>query len=288
MPANDLQRVAARIVERGWDRIRLGARDAETYQALTLSARAFFEAPEDVRHESLWLGHGMWAGYQPIPEGDPDIIDQVERFEAPISVLDTPDDLWPWTTGQALALKKCFCTVDVVARNLIRGLVDEVAQLVGRDAVVARELWCRDDASTVVVNSYVTSATAEAAPTPLMKPHTDFGGITVIHAAAGLQHLQFQSKDEWVPAADTDEKQGELAVVLIGDLFAHWLGTTAPTHQVTHAGDMKRLSTVYFHQPNLDTVIDSPDGVTVVAGEHIASMQEHYNQLGSTTASPAA
>lgn len=284
MHPDQIQRAAHGLVHRGWDLLQLGPVEAGAFRLLTDTANAFFQAPDDVRRRSVWPGHGMWAGYQPMPDGDPDLIDHVDRFEAPSAALHSPDDRWPWLSAEARALRQAYGPVSAFASDLVRNCVGQVAVIQGHDPDAAQRLWCHDDASTLVVNFYREQPAPSPSPTVQMKPHADFGGLTVIHVGAGLESLQFQCDDDWLPAAAADDDQPNVVLVLIGQLFAHWLGSQAPIHRVAHAPQQQRLSTVYFHQPHLATVIDGTDGTTIVAGEHIAAMQDHYNHLGMPAA----
>jgi len=257
----------------------LTTRESEAFRRLDAAANGFFTAPHEVRQLSRWPGHGMWAGYQPMPDGDIEVIDHVDRFETPQAMLATSNTEWPWLSAEARALRPALEEVTLLARNLVAATVEEVARLSGRDPDAARRLWCDHDASTLVVNAYRTVPVEGSPVAEKMKPHRDFGGLTLVQVDSGLDALQFQSCDSWRSAGDRSD-HSDLAVMLIGQLFAHWLGMQAPIHRVTQEPHRSRRSTVYFHQPNLDTVIVGPDGGLLVAGAHIRAMQDLYNLLG--------
>jgi isopenicillin N synthase-like dioxygenase len=290
MTATQIEDIAAGLVSRGRAVFRLTAAQAAAFSRLDAAAGRFFGAPQEVLRLSLWPGHGMWAGYQPMPDGDAEVIDQVDRFEVSLELLDRSDAQWPWGSAEARALKQALRAVNAIARDLIAAAVGAVAQLSGREPDAARRLWCEDDASTLVVNAYRSWPAGDTAATGgpaavKMKPHADFGGLSLIQAGRGLDALQFRAGAgaDWEPVTEAGGGDG-LAVMLTGQLFAHWLGTQAPVHRVVHDPGQARMSTVYFHQPNLAAVIPGQDAEPIVAGEHIAAMQDFYNSLGVSPA----
>jgi isopenicillin N synthase-like dioxygenase len=246
---------------------------------LTATAKWFFQASPETLRLSQWPGDGMWAGYQPMPEGDVDVLDQVDRFEVSQALLVSSQDEWPWLSAEARELKHALAAVNAIARDLVAASVEAVSQASGRDPDAARRLWCHDDASTLVVNNYRPIPMAGRSETVKMKPHADFGGLTLIQVDTGLDALQFQADGSW-QLVGGGQDDAHLAVMLVGQLFAHWLGTEAPIHQVVQDPHQSRMSTVYFNQPNLDAAIVNNDGVSIVAGDHIAAMQDLYNHLG--------
>lgn len=282
-PETDLQRVASDLMGRGWTTFRVDVSACEAFGRLGIASEQFFKAPPDVRRLSEWTGHDMWAGYQPMPEGDREVLDHVDRFEVTQGMIDSPETVWPWLSPEARALKVAFGEANRIARRLVAAAVQAVAQAAHRDPDTAVRLWCHDDASTLVVNRYRSIPAADRAVAVKMKPHADFGGLTLIHVGPGLDALQFRTADGWQPVA-ADSRDEDLGVMLTGQLFAHWLGAEAPIHQVVQEPGQPRMSTVYFNQPNLHAVIANEDGESVVAGEHISAMQAHYNSLSAPAA----
>ena len=295
MAATRIEDIAAGLAGRGRAVFRLTPAESGAFSRLDAAAGRFFGAPQEVLSLSLWPGHGMWAGYQPMPDGDAEVIDQVDRFEVSLELLDRSDLEWPWGSAEARALRQALRAVNAIARDLVAAAVGAVAQLSGREPAAARRLWCEDDASTLVVNAYRSwvagggtaaggagaGGAGGGAAAVKMKPHADFGGLSLIQAGRGLDALQFRAGEGWEPVTEAGGGDGAgLAVMLTGQLFAHWLGMQAPVHQVVHDPGQPRLSTVYFHQPNLAAVIPGQDGEPIVAGEHIAAMQDFYNSLG--------
>jgi hypothetical protein len=324
MRGDRMRDAASDLAGRGWSLFGLTAAEQDAFGRLNAAAERFFSAPPEVRARSEWAGDGMWAGYQPMPAGDPDVLDHVDRFETTRQAMAVGEGEWPWRSDQACRLRRALAEVAAISAALVSAAVREVSLNAGHDAAKAQALWCEDDESTLVVNSYrsglgrgggtvlnqtvlnqtvlnqtvlnqtvlnqtvlnqtVLNQTVLNETVVKMKPHADFGGLSLIFAAAGLESLEFEADGGWRPVRVPAGLAGRAGVILIGQLFAHWLGTEAPVHRVVQASGGRRMSTVYFHQPGLDAVIDGPDGVPVVAGEHIAAMQAYYNGLGDPAA----
>ncbi len=90
--------------------------------------------------------------------------------------------------------------------------------------------------------------------------HTDYGSLTILHAEDRPGGLQVRRGDgTWIdvrPSADS-------FVVNIGDLMAMWTNDrwVSTLHRVANpvradAGRSRRLSLVFFHQPNYDALIE--------------------------------
>ncbi|HZV27274.1 MAG TPA: 2OG-Fe(II) oxygenase family protein [Acidothermaceae bacterium] len=283
MPDIRVQYIAPELVRRGWATFRLDPGESQAFARLSETAKRFFRAPPQTLRLSEWPGHGMWAGYQPMPDGEAEIVDQVDRFEVSQAMLVSSDEEWPWLSAEARELKQVLSAANAIAQDLVAASVEGVAQVSGRDPDAARRLWCHDDASTLVVNNYRSVPVKNQSVAVKMKPHADFGGLTMVQVDTGLDALQFQASDGW-QSVTSGSDDADLAVMLIGQLFAHWLGTEAPIHQVVQNPHQSRMSTVYFNQPSLDAVIVNKSGTSVVAGEHIAAMQDFYNKLGASPA----
>ncbi len=284
MRGDRMRDAASDLAGRGWSLFGLTAAEQDAFGRLDAAAERFFSAPPGVRARSEWAGDGMWAGYQPMPAGDPDVLDHVDRFETTRQAMAVGEGEWPWRSDQASGLRRALTEVAAICAALVSAAVREVSLNAGHDAAKAQALWCEDDESTLVVNSYRSGLGRGSGDAVKMKPHADFGGLSLIFAAEGLESLEFETGSGWRPVSVPAGLAGRAGVILIGQLFAHWLGTEAPVHRVVQASGGRRMSTVYFHQPGLDAVIDGPDGVPVVAGEHIAAMQAYYNGLGDPAA----
>ena len=111
--------VAAGLLSRGFEPLPLEAGEREAFRRLGDVSARFFSAPDDILRRSQWSGEGSWAGYQPMPDGDPDVVDNIDRFEASHEMLSFPDDAWPWLSGPAHELRTALTAVDEVARRIV-------------------------------------------------------------------------------------------------------------------------------------------------------------------------
>lgn len=89
--------------------------------------------------------------------------------------------------------------------------------------------------------------------------HSDFGTLTFVHQESVVGGLQILTEEGW---ADVKPVPGAY-VVNIGDLMARWTNDrwTSTVHRVANsqsgaAAGARRLSLIYFNQPNMDTPID--------------------------------
>jgi isopenicillin N synthase-like dioxygenase len=89
--------------------------------------------------------------------------------------------------------------------------------------------------------------------------HSDYGSLTIVRQEEAPGGLQVFTKDgDWVPVPVIP---GAL-VVNIGDLMAQWTNDlwTSTRHRVANpprdSGDTRRMSLVFFHQPNYDAIIE--------------------------------
>ena len=90
-------------------------------------------------------------------------------------------------------------------------------------------------------------------------PHTDFGGLTVLATDGSPGGLQVQLEGQWhdvMPIPDA-------LIINLGDLMARWTNDRwrSTFHRVVNpppdvAASTRRLSLVYFHQPNFDAHIE--------------------------------
>ncbi|CAE6851453.1 2OG-Fe(II) oxygenase family protein [Paraburkholderia domus] len=217
-----------------------------------------------------WSGNGMWSGYQPLPEGDPQHIDMVERYEMPAAALKAA--LNP--SGPALApegeLHAALRAAHDRSIDLIGRLIATAAATRGHAEDKTRSLWLEDHESTTVVNYYPPLLLDPIA----MKAHRDFGGLTIIFFEPGKAGaLDIHDGNDW-RAIPPDA----CACAIVGELLAGWLGCTPPLHRVRSTA-VPRTSLVVFHQPAFDRTVRFKDGSLVNAGQHIAARQAEYNML---------
>jgi isopenicillin N synthase-like dioxygenase len=90
--------------------------------------------------------------------------------------------------------------------------------------------------------------------------HSDWGSLTILKAEDRPGGLEvFTAKGEWRPVQIVPDT----FIVNIGDLMAQWTNDrwVSTLHRVVNpprdkAGDARRLSLVYFHQPNYDALVE--------------------------------
>lgn len=118
--------------------------------------------------------------------------------------------------------------------------------------------------------------------------HSDYGSVTIVRQEEAPGGLQVFTKDgDWVPVPVVP---GAL-VVNLGDLMQQWTNDaySSTRHRVTNpprdvVADTRRMSLVFFHQPNYDAVIDciptclrpgeSPKYSAVTSGDHLLTKFE--------------
>ncbi len=115
--------------------------------------------------------------------------------------------------------------------------------------------------------------------------HTDYGSLTIVRQEEAPGGLQVFTKDgDWVPVP---VMPGAL-VVNLGDLMAQWTNDawTSTRHRVANpprdvVTDTRRMSLVFFHQPNYDAVVEclpscltegeQPKYGPISSGDHLVS-----------------
>jgi isopenicillin N synthase-like dioxygenase len=231
------------------------------------AARRLFSLPDAQRQLASWSGHGLWSGYQPVPLGDAAEIDVVERFE--MSAADLASSC-SGTLAPVLELHAAMGAALDSAMILVASLVAKLAAAGGHGGGDPRWLWLEDHASTVVVNHYPPQADGSI----VMKPHRDFGGLTVVlFEPDGGGSLELFAGGRWCPLPARTA-----ACVLVGELLGGWLGCESPLHRV-RGSEADRFSLVVFHQPALARDIPLAAGGFVAVGPHIVARQAAYNVL---------
>jgi isopenicillin N synthase-like dioxygenase len=114
--------------------------------------------------------------------------------------------------------------------------------------------------------------------------HTDFGALTILASDDAPGGLQIQGDDgAWIDIPHLPEA----LIVNIGDLMAYWTNHRwiSALHRVVNPptsafGRSRRQSVVFFHNPNLDAVIEPPSSCVtsdelapppIIAGEWLRS-----------------
>lgn len=130
--------------------------------------------------------------------------------------------------------------------------------------------------------------------------HTDYGSVTIVRQEEAPGGLQVFTQDgDWMPVPVFPGA----FVVNIGDLMAQWTNDRwiSTRHRVAppppDSGDSRRMSLVFFHQPNYDALIEciptvleegeQPRYSPVTSGDHLMSKFEKTTAsvgLGSTVA----
>ncbi len=157
------------------------------------------------------------------------------------------------------------------------------------------EKWFQDKVdhsmASLALNHYPAQTVQPLAGQLRAGPHTDYGTLTIVAPTAAPGGLQIRTKNgQW---QDVSVEPGTF-VVNIGDLMAQWTNDrwVSTVHRVANPGaeqalNSRRLSLVFFHQPNPDAIIDClptcVDAVTgkkylpVNAGEYInAKINRHF------------
>lgn len=122
--------------------------------------------------------------------------------------------------------------------------------------------------------------------------HSDYGSLTILRQEAAPGGLQVRdSGGRWV---DVPAVPGAL-VVNIGDLMMQWTNDrwVSTMHRVVNPprdvrGSSRRISVVFFHQPNYDTVVSSLDRTApakyepITSGEHLLRKFLKQSTFGGT------
>lgn len=126
------------------------------------------------------------------------------------------------------------------------------------------ETWFEDKVdrsmASLAINHYPAQLTPPLPGQLRAGPHTDYGTLTVVAPTASPGGLQIRTKTgQW---EDVSVEVGTF-VVNIGDMMAQWTNDrwVSTVHRVVNpqasaAASGRRLSLVFFHQPNPDATIE--------------------------------
>jgi isopenicillin N synthase-like dioxygenase len=176
-------------------------------------------------------------------------------------------------------MSQYYVAMSLLARDLMRMF----ALALGLD-----ECWFDDridrQMSSLCLNHY-PALTAVPLPGQLRAgAHTDYGTLTIVAPTAAPGGLQVRARDgKW---DDVFVAPGTF-VVNIGDMMAQWTNDrwVSTLHRVANpppaaGGSGRRLSLVFFHQPNPDAVVECIPGCSdcahpphyspVTAGDYIS------------------
>lgn len=286
----------ATVVGHGVDDALIGEMRAESF--------AFFDLPRAAKAEVEFGGVGLWRGWQPVHEGsalyggDAQPTELLERLEENLCPSaggpDNPGNRWP---SRPSGLRPLWERYHEAMFALTCRLLTRLAAALDLDRDTdppTLPAWCEGQFSNLVANHYPAQLEPPEPGRVRVAPHTDHGGVTVLHSddAPGGLEVAFDALG-WQPVT---VPPGAL-LVQVGDLLERWSGgrLRATPHRVVNppagAGDAaRRLSLVYFHHPRLDLLVETspvegtPDGVRiyepVVAGEWVMGRQERYRRDG--------
>jgi isopenicillin N synthase-like dioxygenase len=132
--------------------------------------------------------------------------------------------------------------------------------------------------------------------------HTDYGSLTILKTEDAPGGLQVLGKDQrWIDVPSVPDT----FVVNLGDLMAEWTNDrwVSTMHRVVNpprdvAGNSRRLSLVFFHQPNYDAVVECLPTCRdasrparygrITSGEHLFTKINKQRQGALTQAGQAA
>ena len=259
-------------------------------QDVVAASDAFFALSESEKKLVQWSGVGEWSGWQPLYAGGGDSL-QLERYEV---VLPNPEgfatrEQWAAEFTQWPARPVEMWSVWADYYRSMRGLTDRLLGLL----IDALDLplddlpaWTSRQYSNLCVNHYLAQLEPPAEGQVRQKPHTDHGGLTLLWAdgKSGLEAC-VGPEDTWIPVP----LQPDTLLLQAGDLLHLWSRRTIPAnnHRVVNPPrgpgitQTDRYSLVFFHHPDLDTMIPGTSGEEPAksAGEHVMERQRKSYSL---------
>jgi isopenicillin N synthase-like dioxygenase len=269
------------------------------FSAIRAASLTFFDLPREEKATVQWPGSGLWRGWQPVHEGGAEYggavrpTELLERFEVNLSPgsggATTQDNLWPERPAE---LQTTYTDYAAALHHLTSDLM---ALLVGELDLPEADLaaWQERQYSNLVANLYPAQDVAPASGRLRVAPHIDHGGLTVLlfdDAPGGLEVSPNGESNDWIPVAPVD---GAL-LVQAGELLEHWTDGVLPAnlHRVANPtreqAASRRLSIIFFHQPDLASVItpapscapaDGSTRTAVIAGDLVARRQREYREV---------
>lgn len=254
-------------------------------------SRQFFNLTEEEKENVKWDGQGEWLGWLPI--GSTDVGTGapllVEKFELNLPNVegDKLDDrsaqfgYWPSEPSQFRRVwEQMYVTLGAMSQRIVTMIIEGLD--LPRELVPA---WTTDHFANMVMNNYVPQENPPEEGQTRQHPHIDFGGITVLSATEAPGGLEVNINDEWVPVALPPNAY----LIQAGELLRRWTNEVIPGnfHRVVNpprevAATAHRMSLVYFHYPELSTVVEPApsciDSETVtlepmISGAHIMRRQ---------------
>lgn len=251
------------------------------------ASNAFFDLPLDEKMAVLRPAPDVTRGYIPI---EAESVGRSQGVEVPgdlneslmIGPVDVPEG-HPYFFGPAAG--KHFHPNLWPARPAdLRPLYEDYFRAMGSlaeelMAIFALALDLPEDFFADKIDRHISRLRVRNYPAPLVPPkpgqlragaHCDYGSLTILRAEdkpGGLQVLN--RADEWVDVPIAPDSY----IINIGELMARWTNERwrANLHRVVNppaeqAAASRRLSLVFFHNPNYDAPVEALPG-TVPAGE---------------------
>ena len=252
-------------------------------EAAFAAGYAFFDLPDSAKR-TIAVQDGR--GYSGVAKqalaqsrGEKTPPDLFERFT--MGRVDVPDDAyhaararfyadnrWPEEPpGFRSAFEAYYREVEKLAASLME--IFAVALDLPEDYFAAK---IDNHISDLCINHYPAQIRAPLPGQMRAGAHTDYGSLTIVAPSAAPGGLQVLSPaGEWRPVPWVQNA----FVVNLGDLMAQWTNDrwVSTMHRVANPPQLadassRRMSIVFFHQPNEDAVIDSIP--TCVTPEHPA------------------
>jgi isopenicillin N synthase-like dioxygenase len=253
----------------------------ELMDEMFVACRQFFSAPEGVKSAVAWPGDGRWRGFFAVEEssnsGEVELVERLEYGRPDLyDVAGSPG--WP---AEPVRLRHVWSEYYLGIESIIARLL-RCASLNGVLEAAIIEAWSDRHESNLSANCYLNHQAS--AGVLGMKPHTDFGGLTVLAADGSWPHFEAFIGDAWRLVAFEPHD----VVLQVGDLLSaasdgRWPATL---HRVSYDYDSsdapdsagRRISLAYFHIPDASSTL-APNSVLPVAttvGEYIRSRMLSY------------
>jgi isopenicillin N synthase-like dioxygenase len=269
---------------------------ADTYRA----ARAFFDLPEGAKAQVAQPSPGVVRGWSAVGReglsasmdaatpgdlkekfdiGTPDVPAGDPYFSTERAGAHFAPNLWPADLpGLRPLFEQYFAEMGELSRQLMRvfalGLdldADFFEPHIGRHISMFRAINYPDQPDAPLPGQLRAGA------------HTDYGSLTIVRQEEAPGGLQVWDKTgRWL---DVPVVPGGL-VVNIGDLMAEWTNDrwVSTLHRVVNpprerAADSRRISLIFFHQPDYDAVVEclpgcltpgeAPRHAPITSGDHL-------------------
>ncbi|MHC3004992.1 isopenicillin N synthase family dioxygenase [Gordonia metallireducens] len=178
-----------------------------------------------------------------------------------------------------------FAAMEDLADRLLRGF----ALALGVEENYFRA-YCDNHCSVLFANGYPPVSEQTKPNEVRLGQHTDYGSVTILHRDERPSGLQVLQDGEWRFVPDIPGSY----VINIGDLMARWTNDrwVSTVHRVAnppvvHLGN-RRLSIPFFHQPNVDALIEAVPTTVGPEGPKYPPITSGDNYLEKTRNSTSA